>query len=114
MPAEAGKLLVLRTSAKTFRPLMPRRMSRKALTRARAEPVCGSSLIDNASATASSSRWTAVRVSRAARFMEMEPFIGMRSRWSRLPQYLIKAMLGWARADVFLCVIFLFMVTFCL
>jgi hypothetical protein len=41
---------------------------------------------------------TVVRVKSPSRFIEIEPLDGSRRGLSRLPQYLMKAILGWARA----------------
>ena len=93
---QVGKLLLLSTRAKADIPLIPRTISRKALTRACAGPRSSCPFKSRVSESSDGSKVTFVRDSSPPRFMEIEPLDGRRRSWSRLPQYLIKAMLGLA------------------
>src|SRR5664280_946183 len=98
IPAAVGKLLSLITSAWECIPAIRRTSSRKSETRCKAAPFFLLPLSMSESFCFKSEKFTVVRVSRPARFMEMEPLTGRRRASSRLPQYLMKAMLGCAKA----------------
>src|SRR4030042_2794671 len=98
IPVPAGKLFWLFTDANLVMPSNWRTRSRKILPRSRLIPsICLPSKV-NLSRIKEGSKLTLVRVQRSRRFIEMEPLAGMCRSGSRSPQYLIKAMLGWAMA----------------
>jgi hypothetical protein len=97
-PAPAGKLFSLSTRAKWIKPARLRTRSSRELTRRNPAPLTGRVLMNNSSWLRAGSKCTRVRVSKPARFIEMEALAGIRSLESRSPQYLIKAIFALANA----------------
>ena len=98
MPAPAGKLLLLSTRAGRSMLAKPRTISRKALTRSLTGPVWRFSSRRNSSCPRSVSNRRSSGFSKPLRLKESDPLSGRRKASCRLPQYLIRAMLGWAMA----------------
>ena len=94
IPAPVGKLFSLRMWAWVEIPRSPRSRFRCLSTRSSAAPDWRLPLRSNISIGNEVSKVRRVRVSSSARFIEIEPFSGRRNAWSRLPQYLMKAMFG--------------------
>jgi len=92
-PAASGKLLPLDTAARGRS--APRTVSRHAATRGNRS---GLSSPLTLSRSKSLSRSTHISVYRSSRVIEIEPTAGRLRAVSRLPQYLTRAMLGWALA----------------
>lgn len=106
IPVPAGKLLTEITRANSTTPAIRRTMLRNWATRTSGFPVSLISLMVSSSSVRWLSNSTVVVVNSSARFIEIEPFTGRRSTSSRFPQYLMKAILGWAKA-VDLCIGFI-------
>src|SRR5512139_2257065 len=102
IPAPEGKLLLVITSARSLIFARERMISRIYDTRSRPGPATSCPLMTSSSYGSDGWKLTVVWVNNPSRLMEMDPFIGMRRVLSRLPQYLMKAILGelWAVAVV--------------
>jgi hypothetical protein len=98
IPAATGKLFVLSTLANVEIPARRRTRLRIVLTRSKAVPTVGSPFKINWSCWSDGLKLTVVLVVRPDRFMDMDPLAGRWSSVSISPQYLIKAMFGWAIA----------------
>src|SRR5579859_7269168 len=98
MPVPEGKLLREDTRARSPRAARARTTSSCATTRSRAAPVWASPPMKTSSRCQPSLNSTVVSVSRPARVIDSEALEGSRSFSSRLPQYLIKAILALAMA----------------
>jgi len=98
MPAPIGKLFRLSISAKRSSPARLRMRSIKWTTRINDSPSDKEPFTETRSERYAEEKATVVRVSKAPRFMEIDPFAGKRKESSRLPQYLIKAIFGCATA----------------
>jgi hypothetical protein len=94
IPAPEGKLLLVITSARYVVFAISRMRSRIYDTRSNPGPITSCPLMTSSSNGSDGWKLTVVWVNNPSRFMEMDPFIGMRRKLSRFPQYLMKAMLA--------------------
>ena len=96
-PAPVGKLLKETTSAPAVTPARARSTSSRRLTR-RVVDSSWRPLSDTRSRSQAGSKHTRLRVQRVSSVIDSEPTAGRFRAASRLPQYLINAMLGCASA----------------
>src|SRR5947207_5619125 len=97
-PAPVGTELRVSTAAGSVRPANSRTRSRNATTRCRCSPSAGEPSSTTLSACTPGSGRTVVVVGKTSKVIDRLSTYGIMSRSSRLPQYLISAMFGWATA----------------